>query len=151
MTSFPESRGGALRNAIGAIATEEPLPTGERRRVHSAWKLIPIVAASGFASLGYEIVWTRMLSFSLGTEIMAVLGVVAGYFAGLALGAFGFDRAIRRTTSPRLAFALLELLIALWAVVTVWLLPAAGRALPPLLGTGPSPALLWAASFALPA
>ena len=52
-----------------------------------------IVLASGFAGLGYEIVWTRMLSLALGTEIMAVLGVITGFFAGLALGAFVLDPA----------------------------------------------------------
>ena len=52
------------------------------------WILIPIVAASGFAGLGYEMVWTRLLSAALGSEMMAVLGAVAGFFAGLSLGAF---------------------------------------------------------------
>ena len=51
----------------------------------TAWTLVPIIAASGFAGLGYEIVWTRVLSVALGTEMMAVLGSVAGFFAGLAL------------------------------------------------------------------
>jgi spermidine synthase len=38
----------------------------------------------------------------------------------------------------------------LWGLVSIWLLPAAGRAFAPLLGTEPAPALLWTASFALP-
>jgi spermidine synthase len=53
-----------------------------------SWILIPIVAASGFAGLGYEMVWTRLLSAALGSEMMAVLGAVEGFFAGLSLGAF---------------------------------------------------------------
>jgi spermidine synthase len=113
--------------------------------------LVPIVLLSGFAGLGYEIVWTRELSLSLGTEMMAVLGVVAGFFGGLALGALILDQPIRRARSPRMAYAVLEAAIGLWAVISVWLLPAAGRVLPPLLGTEPAPAVLWAASFALPA
>jgi spermidine synthase len=92
-----------------------------------------------------------MLSLSLGTEMMAVLGVVAGFFGGLALGALVLDQPIRRVRSPRMAYAVLEAAIGLWAVISVWLLPAAGRALPPLLGTEPAPALLWAAGFGLPA
>ena len=120
-------------------------------RVHPDWKLIPIVAASGFAGLGYEIVWTRELSLALGTEMMAVLGAVAGFFGGLALGAFTLDRPIRRARSPHVAYAVLEAVIGLWGLISVWLLPAAGRALPPLLGVEPAPILLWAASFALPA
>ena len=65
--------------------------------------LIPI--SSGFAGLGYEMVWTRVLSVFLGTDMMAVLGSVAGFFAGLALGAFVLDGPIRRARSPRAAYA----------------------------------------------
>lgn len=113
--------------------------------------LVPIVAASGFAGLAYEVVWTRMLALALGTEMMAVLGVVTGFFGGLALGAFVLDRVIRRARSARRAYALLEAVIAAWAVASVWVIPAAGRALALLLGTAPTAPLLWAAGFALPA
>src|SRR5262245_445194 len=40
----------------------------DRSSAASGLKLIPIVAASGFAGLGYEIVWTRELSLVLGSE-----------------------------------------------------------------------------------
>lgn len=123
----------------------------DRSGATSGLKLIPIVAASGFAGLGYEIVWTRELSLVLGSEMMAVLGVIAGFFGGLALGAFILDRPIRRAASPRLAYALLEVVIGLWGLVSIWLLPTAARMLPPLLGTEPSPPVLWAVSFAIPA
>jgi spermidine synthase len=146
---------GLKRAASPGAPIEQIRPGFERRPTGkmspAAWALIPIVAASGFAGLGYEIVWTRMLSLALGTEMMAVLGVVAGFFGGLALGAFALDRVIREARSPRLAYAVLEAVIGLWGVVSVYLLPAASRALPPLLGTEPSPLLLWGASFALPA
>jgi spermidine synthase len=128
-----------------------PPSSPARSGANRHWLLIPIVAASGFAGLGYEIVWTRELSLALGSEMMAVLGAVAGFFAGLALGAFVLDRPIRNAASPRVAYAALEAAIGLWGVVSVWLLPSAGGVLPPLLGPEPPPALLWAASFALPA
>ncbi|MGX1321644.1 spermidine synthase [Bradyrhizobium sp. USDA 377] len=126
----------------GAVST--------RGQAARPWALVPIVTASGFAGLGYEIVWTRQLSLALGTEMMAVLGVIAGFFGGLALGAFALDRMIRRSTSPWRVYAVLEAVIAIWGLISVWLLPAAGRALSPLLGTEPSPVLLWAGSLALP-
>jgi len=119
-------------------------------RIKSDLALMTVVAASGFAGLGYEIVWTRQLSLALGTEMMAVLGAIAGFFGGLTLGAFAFDRPIRNARSPRTVYALLEAVIGFWGLICVWLLPAAGRILPPLLGAEPAPALLWAASFALP-
>lgn len=112
--------------------------------------LLPIMAASGFAGLGYEIVWTRQFAMALGTEMMAVLGAVSGFFAGLALGAFLLDGPIRRARSPWRVYALLEAVIAAWGVICTWLLPAAGRALAPLIGTEPALHVLWGASFALP-
>ena len=113
--------------------------------------MVFIVLASGFAGLGYEIVWTRMLSLALGTEIMAVLGVITGFFAGLALGAFVLDPLIRSARSPFLAYALLETAIGLWGVASVWMLPAAARVAPAMLGVEPSPASLWGVGFVLPA
>ena len=113
--------------------------------------LVLLTFASGFAGLGYEMVWTRLLSVALGTEMMAVLGSIAGFFTGLAVGAFLLDRWLQRTRSPRHAYALLELTIGGWGLASIWALPAAGRALPPLLGTDPDPLSLALCSFALPA
>ncbi|WP_315784242.1 MULTISPECIES: spermidine synthase [unclassified Bradyrhizobium] len=109
-----------------------------------------LIAASGFAGLGYEIVWTRQLALALGTEMMAVLGAIAGFFAGLALGAFVLDGRIRRAAHPHRIYAVLETVIGLWGICAVWLLPASARTLASLLGTAPSPVLLWSASFLLP-
>src|SRR5262245_31830723 len=139
--------------SAGRFASADRAKTASERSpqtVGHGWALIPIVTASGFAGLGYEIVWTRQLSFALGTEMMAVLGVIAGFFGGLALGAFALDELIRRARSPWRVYAILEAIIAVWGLISVWLLPAAGRAVAPLLGTESSPALLWAGSFALP-
>ena len=152
MAADPESRTIPSDNGFGATVRAGPAVwLWDRWRGNPGWRLIPIVAASGFAGLGYEIVWARVLSLALGTEMMAVLGVVAGFFGGLALGAFALDRPLRRAGSPRVAYAALEAVIGFWGLINVWLLPSVGRTLPPLLGTEPAPALLWAASFALPA
>ena len=110
-----------------------------------------MLAGSGFAGLAYEVVWTRILSATLGSDMMATLGVVTGFFAGLALGALLLDGPIGRSRRPALIYAVLEIVIALWAVVSVWLLPAAGRAFVSSLGPQPPAMLLGAAGFALPA
>jgi spermidine synthase len=150
MQSDPKSGAMVSRDGFATTVQIDAALARPHRRTDYGWALIPIVAASGFAGLGYEIVWTRQLSLALGTEMMAVLGAVAGFFAGLALGAFALDGLIRHARSPRNVYAALEAVIGLWGLMNVWLLPAAGRALSPLLGTEPAPALLWAASFALP-
>ena len=42
--------------------------------------------ASGFAGLGYQIVWTQQCSSWLGHESAAVLALVSAFLGGLALG-----------------------------------------------------------------
>ena len=44
------------------------------------------MTVSGFAGLGYQIVWTRQAALWLGHESAAVLAVVAAFFGGLAVG-----------------------------------------------------------------
>nr|WP_316216198.1 spermidine synthase [Bradyrhizobium sp. SZCCHNR3003] len=132
---------GARSSGVDLVARQSTARLG-------ALKLL--IAASGLAGLGYEIVWTRQLALALGTEMMAVLGAIAGFFAGLAVGAFVLDGRIRRVANPHRLYAVLEAVIGLWGLCAIWLLPASARALAPLLGTAPSPLLLWSASFLLP-
>jgi hypothetical protein len=42
------------------------------------------MVASGFAGLGYQIVWTQQSALWLGHEAAAVLAVVAAFFGGFA-------------------------------------------------------------------
>src|ERR1700754_5147888 len=101
MQSDPNTAAMASPDAVASqdgFAAEAPALGRAMKRsdMKTNWILIPIIAASGFAGLGYEIVWTRQLALALGTEMMAVLGAVAGFFGGLALGAFVLDGPIRR-------------------------------------------------------
>src|SRR6266404_7954554 len=105
--------------SLERVSAERPLAAAAAE-ANFSWILIPIVAASGFAGLGYEMVWTRLLSATLGSEMMAVLGAVAGFFAGLSLGAFFLDGPIRRSRSPQIVYAVLETVIGCWGVVSVW-------------------------------
>ena len=114
-------------------------------------RLITVLALSGFAGLAYEVLWTRMLGAVLGTDMMSVMGVVTGFFAGLGIGALLLDGPIGRARHAGRAYAWVEVAIAAWAIVSLWLIPAAGRALPALLGAAPGPVLLWAVGFGLPA
>jgi spermidine synthase len=138
-----------LDRSDASVTTPREMTASPLSTIHRL-TLLPIIAASGFAGLGYEIVWTRQLALVLGSEMMAVLGAVAGFFAGLALGAFLLDRPIRMARSPWRVYAILEAVIGVWGLACVWLLPAAGHVLTPLIGTEPAVGALWAASFALP-
>ncbi len=84
-----------------------------------------LMILSGAAGLAYEIVWTRMLGLSLGHELLAMLAVIAGFFAGLAAGSFLLDRPVSRSRWPQRWYAVLEIIIGLWAMVIPALAPLA--------------------------
>ncbi|MEL7450017.1 MAG: fused MFS/spermidine synthase [Pseudomonadota bacterium] len=127
----------APATAAGAVPS-----TASRRALFYA-----VMMASGFAGLGYEMVWTRMLAVSLGHEIVAVLAVLAAFFVGLALGAIALSRRVAQSRTPHRWYAALELGIAVWAVALVWLLPAFNAAVPRLMGAEPGPVLHWGVAF----
>ncbi|MEO1227766.1 MAG: fused MFS/spermidine synthase [Myxococcota bacterium] len=106
--------------------------------------------ASGFAGLGYQAVWTRMLSLGLGHELVAVLAVVAAFFCGLSLGGFLLDGPVSRSRRPGVWYTGLEVTIGLWGLALMALIPVANRLLPQLLGPEPSTAFHWAVAFLAP-
>ena len=107
-----------------------------------------IACLSGFAGLGYELTWTRMLGLALGHEIIATLCVVMGFFAGVALGSFLLGERIATSAVPARWYAGLEVTIAAWSVAQVWLLPWLGHLVPVLLGADPGTTAHWAVLFA---
>lgn len=109
-----------------------------------------LLVLSGFAGLGYQIVWIRTLSAGLGHEAVAMLAVVAAFFAGLTLGAAAFDRAIARSPRPDQWYAWLEIAIGVWALALIWAIPAAGDALATAIGPAPSATRHWLWTFAGP-
>ncbi|MEE4379597.1 MAG: fused MFS/spermidine synthase [Candidatus Competibacteraceae bacterium] len=122
-------------------------PVTETSRTAPSPLIHLIVMASGFAGLGYEIVWTRLLAVSLGHEFSAVLAVLAAFFGGLALGAFALGSSLRRTANPARWYAILELIIGLWAITLVWLIPIFNEAVPRWIGEQPTPLAHWGIAF----
>lgn len=105
---------------------------------------------SGVAGLGYEILWSRMLSVSLGHEIVSVLAVVSAFFSGLALGAWCLDRPVSKSMAPANWYVLLEVVIGIWALVLIMILPQLNQLASSLIGTEPSSIRHWLISFAYP-
>jgi spermidine synthase len=103
-------------------------------RYRSDRLLLLAFVLSGAAALGYEILWTRLLSLALGSETLGVLGVLAGFFGGLAAGSALLHARVRRSARPARLFAVLEVAAALYALASPHLLHALARHLPRLLG-----------------
>ncbi|MBK8175656.1 MAG: fused MFS/spermidine synthase [Rhodospirillales bacterium] len=150
----PSSTLPVVADGAPAPTTKEPIPQGPAGQSLTGKSavvgLLVLSFLSGFAGLGYEIVWTRMLSVTLGHEIFAVLAVIAAFFIGLALGAWTLDRWICASRVPRRWYAALELIIGASALALAHLIPWASGLAPRLLGTDPAPVLQWSVAFALP-
>lgn len=78
-----------------------------------------LFALSGFSALVYEILWTRYLSLTFGTTIVAASLVAATFMAGLAIGSYLLGRYADQQSNLLRVYAFLEIGIAF----TAFLLP----------------------------
>jgi len=79
---------------------------------------------SGFAGLALEMVWSRMLALHLGGSAEAVTAVVTAYMGGLGLGSLVAARFARRVSRPLRLYALLEIAVAAFALLSPLILRA---------------------------
>ncbi|HEY9869575.1 MAG TPA: fused MFS/spermidine synthase [Candidatus Obscuribacterales bacterium] len=73
--------------------------------------------ASGFSSLIYQVVWTRLLVLVFGSTTLATSTVLAVFMGGLALGSFAAGKLADRVKRPLLWYGVLEGAIGIWALV----------------------------------
>jgi predicted membrane-bound spermidine synthase len=79
--------------------------------------LLVVFAASGFAGLIYESIWTRYLGLFLGHAAYAQALVLAIFMGGMAIGAAIASRRSRRWARPLAAYAATEAAVGLLALV----------------------------------
>ena len=84
-------------------------------------------ALSGFAALLYQTAWMRLFAIAFGTSEISVVIVLAGYMAGLAIGAWAASRFVDRLRRPVLAYGLLEGAIAAAALAMPLLVKLSGE------------------------
>ncbi|MCR4324485.1 MAG: fused MFS/spermidine synthase [Candidatus Curtissbacteria bacterium] len=81
--------------------------------------VISLFGVSGLVSIAYEILWTRIFTPTLGTFIYAFASVLAIYLLGIALGSLVWDKFKTLVGGRNMAFAICELAIGLFALLTV--------------------------------
>ena len=72
---------------------------------------------SGASGLIYQIIWTRQLTLLFGSTVLAVSTVLTAFMAGLALGSVYFGKLADRQNSPMRLYAVLEILIGIYALI----------------------------------
>src|SRR5438046_9655535 len=82
-------------------------PPVQRAAVVPLWAAACFLA-SGAAGLLYEVVWSKQISYLLGSSLRSGAVVVAAFLAGLALGARFLGAPLSRGGSPARRYALLE-------------------------------------------
>ena len=65
-------------------------------------------ALSGFASMVYEVAWSRVLAMILDSSTYAFTSMLVTFLTGIALGSFLMSRVVDRLGRPLLAFLLFE-------------------------------------------
>lgn len=106
-----------------------------------------LMLASGFAGLGYQIVWTQQCALWLGHEAAAVLAVVAAFFGGLAVGALVLGQRIEASQHPVRWYAGCELVIALWSLLLALTMSPVSAWLLDRIGVQPTPLWQWTMAF----
>jgi len=116
----------------------------------SRWRTglaLGLMVASGFAALGYQIVWTQQAAVWLGHEAAAVLAVVAAFFGGLAVGALALGARIDASPRPGHWYAACEAAIGAWSLALAVLVAPVSAWLLALIGPQPSQFWHWSVAF----
>ena len=89
--------------------------------------LLVLFIGSGLAALIYEIVWFQLLQLVVGSSAVSV-GVLLGTFmGGMCLGSLLLPRIVSIRHHPLRVYAVLELAIAIFGVLLLFVMPLVGR------------------------
>lgn len=96
-------------------AAISPYPPGVRRLVGIAYLL------SGFASMAYEVAWTRMFQIQVGTSIYAFSLMLAFYLAGIGLGSLLGGKLLGGIRHPLRALGVAQVAIAGYSILGLYI------------------------------
>src|SRR2546430_3546440 len=100
------------------VTSAPAIQNSEPRCSRQALRLIAICfLLSGGTGLIYEVLWARMLGLVFGASTLAVSTVLAAFMGGLALGSAIAGRVAARIARPLRAYGLIEVAIAVYALL----------------------------------
>lgn len=107
--------------AVGAAKGEPASAAREYARKTGAAALL-VFAVSGFCSMAYEVIWTKLLGLVVGPTTYSFTLILVTFITGLALGSVVFGWLADRTGKPGLLLILSQLAAASSALVVSQLL-----------------------------
>ena len=108
-----EPRGQA--KALPAVEAPPAITPAQQRLVLTGFAL------SGFAALGYQVVWTRLLSIFSMNAVFSFAIMLSVFLAGLALGGWLLSASVNRVKRPLALFGGFELAIGLCGVLVLYI------------------------------
>ncbi|MEM7586137.1 MAG: fused MFS/spermidine synthase [Acidobacteriota bacterium] len=84
-------------------------------------RVAPLLFASGFCALVFQVAWLRLLRLIFGGSTAASAATLAMFMAGLGLGSLVLSRRVDRWRRPLLGYAKLEAGVAMAAALSPWL------------------------------
>lgn len=118
-----EVRGQPVRSARGDDRASRPTtPASEPSASNSAIKARAALWAfglAGFASLAYEVIWTRSLINVIGSDVYCFTMILTTFLFGITFGSFIIARVVDRIRRPFLTFGLIEVAIGCLALATI--------------------------------
>lgn len=110
----------------------------------------PLLFASGFAGLVYQVLWMRELGRLFGNDAQAVATTLAAFFLGIALGSHVVGRRVAASRRPLRVYAWLEAGLAGSALLYLAIVDVYAAVYAPLYASlGARPAAFLAVKFAL--
>jgi spermidine synthase len=122
MTLMLAVAGNLLVAAIIALGKSDSAPLPESTEASAPYSyMLPILFLTGFISLGYEVLWVRILStYGLSTSQAFAL-IVAGFLLGFSIGSFLVSRTIDRRQDLQVWFSSVCILTALSGALVLFL------------------------------
>ncbi len=101
-------------------AAAEPPRAPEPESSYTPAVVLLAFAISGAAALAYEVLYTRVLVFSLGTSAHAFSVMLTTFLLGIAIGSFIFSMLVDRWRNLTDSFAVIEMLIGATVLASIY-------------------------------
>lgn len=82
------------------------------------WVVMLGFGVSGFTAIGYEVLWTRALSFAIGSSVFAFTTVLAVFLTGLFIGAFVAGVLADKSRRPMRTLGFIQVMTGLLTLIT---------------------------------